>query len=121
MLFRSLAFADLGGNRQFVSVGNLQDNDRAALLLLDTAARRRLKILGRMRVLEAPEVSNGQLPADVPIALLPGLQPLARAPGAERVMVMQVAAFDWNCSQHITRRWSEAELLARGLALPADL
>lgn len=117
----TLAFADLGGNRQFVSVGNLQDNDRAALLLLDTTARRRLKILGHMRVLEAAELSAGELPADLPRTLLPALQLLAQRPGAERVMVMQVAAFDWNCSQHITRRWSEAELRAHGLTLPAEL
>ncbi len=114
----TLAFADLGGNRQFVSVGNLRDNNRAALMLLDTASQRRLKILGRMQVLEAPEVELGALPDDVPAAFLPALQKLAHTPRAERVLLMRIAAFDWNCSQHITRRWSERELSALGLSLP---
>jgi predicted pyridoxine 5'-phosphate oxidase superfamily flavin-nucleotide-binding protein len=115
----TLAFADLGGNRQFVSVGNLHDNDRAALMLLDAAHRRRLKILGHMRVLEAPAVARGALPPDVPAAFLPALQALAHTPRAERVLLMRIAAFDWNCSQHITPRWSEQELAALGVSLPA--
>ncbi len=115
---RTLAFADLGGNRQFVSVGNLRDNDRAALMLLDAAGQRRLKVLGRMQVLEAPEVELGVLPEDLPATYLPALQKLAHTAHAERVMVMHIAAFDWNCSQHITRRWSEAELSALGVTLP---
>lgn len=115
---RTLAFADLGGNRQFVSVGNLQDNDRAALLLLDAANRRRLKILGRMRVLEVADAQGGVLPDGISVDRRPALQALAHTAGAERVMVMRVAAFDWNCSQHITRRWSEQELQGLGLMLP---
>lgn len=115
---RTLAFADLGGNRQFVSVGNLRDNDRAALMLLDAAARQRLKLLGRVRVLEVADVLGGTLPPDLPAEAHLTLHALARTARAERVMVMRVAAFDWNCSQHIVRRWSEPELESLGLTLP---
>ena len=102
----TLAFADYGGNRQFVSVGNLQDNPRAALILVDYPNRRRLKLLGTVEVLDA---------ADDPV-----LRAAVSAPGepeAERIMVIRVAAFDWNCSQHITPRYTDSELAERGLTL----
>lgn len=102
----TLAFADYGGNRQFVSVGNLQDNPRAALILVDYPNRRRLKLLGTVEVLDA---------ADDPV-----LRTAVSAPGepeAERIMVIRVAAFDWNCSQHITPRYTDSELAERGLTL----
>ncbi len=102
----TLAFADYGGNRQFVSVGNLQDNPRAALILMDYPNRRRLKLLGTVEVLDA---------ADDPV-----LRTAVSAPGepeAERIMRIHVAAFDWNCSQHITPRYTDSELAERGLTL----
>jgi predicted pyridoxine 5'-phosphate oxidase superfamily flavin-nucleotide-binding protein len=103
----TLAFADYGGNRQFVSVGNLQDNPRAALILVDYPNRRRLKILGRVEVLDAAAD-----PALLAAVSGPG------EPAAERIMVIRVAAFDWNCSQHITPRYTASELAERGLTLP---
>ncbi len=102
---RLLAFPDYGGNRQYVSAGNLQGNDRAALILMDYPHRRRLKILGHMTVWDA---------ADAPPELA-GVTAPAGGIGAERIMVLQVAAFDWNCSQHITPRYSAAELAALGI------
>lgn len=102
----TLAFADYGGNRQFVSVGNLQDNPRAALILVDYPSRRRLKILGTVDVVD--------------VADDPALRAAVSAPGdpaAERIMVVRVAAFDWNCSQHITPRYTASELAERGLSL----
>lgn len=102
----TLAFADFGGNRQFVSVGNLQDNPRAALILVDYPNRRRLKILGSVDVLDA---------ADDPALLAAVSDP--GDPAAERIMVIHVAAFDWNCSQHITPRYTDSELAERGLTL----
>jgi len=101
-----LAFADYAGNRQFVSVGNLQDNPRAALILVDYPNRRRLKILGTVDVLDA---------ADDPALLAAVSNP--GDPPAERIMVIHVAAFDWNCSQHITPRYTDSELAERGLTL----
>lgn len=100
----TLAFADYGGNRQFVSVGNLQDNPRAALILIDYPNRRRLKVLGTVDVLDAAAAD----PALLAAVTAPG------EPAAERIMVIRVAAFDWNCSQHITPRYTESELAELG-------
>lgn len=89
----TLAFADFRGNRQYQSIGNLAGNDRVCLILVDYAQRRRLKILGRARVIDAADGDDREVPA-----------------GAERLLVIAVAAFDWNCSRHITPRFGEAEL-----------
>jgi hypothetical protein len=104
----TLAFADHGGNRQFVSAGNLAGNPRAALILMDYPQRRRLKLLAEVQVLAADEAP----PALRDAVTLPG------APPVERVLCLRVAAFDWNCSRFITPRYNEAELAALGLALP---
>jgi len=100
---RTLAFADFGGNRQFISVGNAARNDRVALFLMDCANQLRLKILGRVKVQDI-----GDAPPDLVFEVeLPGY------PGrVERVMIVEVEAFDWNCSQHITPRFTEAEVRA---------
>ena len=100
---RTLAFADYGGNRQFVSVGNLLGHPKAALILMDYPRRRRLKLLVEIDVLPADEA---------PPALLAAVS-LPDAPPTERVLVLHVAAFDWNCSQHITPRYSARELAER--------
>lgn len=96
----TLAFADFGGNRQFVSVGNAARNDRVSLFLMDYANRRRLKLLGRLRMHDAADAA-AELVAAVD---LPGYG--ARI---ERVAVIRVEAFDWNCPQHITSRYTEGE------------
>ena len=96
----TLAFADFQGNRQHVSEGNLAGDDRVALILMDYANRRRLKLLGHARVANA---------ADEP-ALATALTQVGYDATVERVMVIRVEAFDWNCPQHITPRFSEAEL-----------
>lgn len=96
----TLAFADFQGNRQHVSEGNLAGNDRVALILMDYANRRRLKLLGRARMASAAEE-----PA-LAAALTAGGYPAK----VERVAVIRVEAFDWNCPQHITPRYSEQEL-----------
>jgi predicted pyridoxine 5'-phosphate oxidase superfamily flavin-nucleotide-binding protein len=99
----TLAFADFGGNRQFVSVGNAAANDRVCLFLMDYAQRLRLKLLGRMRMFDL-----GDAPPEVVFEVeLPGYP--ARI---ERVAVIEVAAFDWNCPQHITPRFTEAQVSA---------
>ncbi len=100
---RSLAFADFGGNRQFISVGNAVQNDRAALFLMDYANRLRLKLLGRMRVYDL-----GDAPPELVFEVeLPDYR--ARI---ERVIAIEVEAFDWNCPQHITPRFTEEEVRA---------
>lgn len=104
-----LAFADVGGNRQYVSVGNVQNQPRVALILMDYPQRQRLKILGLAET----------YPADAaPGELLPALEGSTDG-RVERIIAIRVAAFDWNCSQHITPRYSAAELRAYGLLDPS--
>lgn len=95
---RTLAFADFRGNRQYISLGNLTANDRAALILMDYPHRQRLKIYARIEVKEP----HGELAARV---LLPDYKAKP-----ERIIVLHLQAFDWNCQQHITERFSAAEL-----------
>jgi len=98
---RTIAFADLRGNKQYISVGNLQHDDRVALFFMDYPRQSRLKILGRAKVHEGTDEARkliGQL-------RVPGEKSLA-----ERALVIHVEAFDWNCPQHITPRYTEEEL-----------
>jgi len=96
-----LAFADFGGNRQFVSVGNAARDDRVSLIIMDYPRRRRLKLLGRLRF-EAIDEADSTLKS---VVALPGYG--ARV---ERIGMIEVEAFDWNCSQHITPRFMLAEV-----------
>ena len=97
---RTLAFADFRGNRQYISIGNLASNDRAALILVDYPSRRRLKIYAHV---EARDLAGDpDLAAELTI---PGYRAKV-----ERALVLHLAAFDWNCPQHIPPRFSEAEL-----------
>jgi predicted pyridoxine 5'-phosphate oxidase superfamily flavin-nucleotide-binding protein len=97
---KQLAYADFRGNTQLVSVGNVSTNDRVSLILMDYPNQRRLKILGHMRVENTADVPAEDL-AEVE---LPDYQALV-----ERVVYIEVAAFDWNCPQHITQRYTESE------------
>jgi predicted pyridoxine 5'-phosphate oxidase superfamily flavin-nucleotide-binding protein len=80
----TLAFADLEGNRQFITLGNLADNDRAFLFFMDYAHRRRVKVWGRARVVEHPE----------------------------RMIVFTVEAWDVNCPKHIPQKLDAAVVAA---------
>lgn len=97
---RLLGFADFGGNRQYLSVGNLGADDRAALFIMDYPRRRRLKILARVEL---------RAPADDPV-LAERLGVAGYGAKVERLMLLHLEAFDWNCPQHITARYSEAQL-----------
>lgn len=94
---RTLGFADFGGNRQYVSLGNLARDDRVALILLDHARRRRLKLLGRAR-----PVTEAEILARLAV---PGYRAQV-----ERGILIAVEAFDWNCPQHITPRFTAEEI-----------
>lgn len=98
---RQIGFADLSGNRQYVSVGNLGSDDRVSLILMDYPNRARLKIFGRARLVAADDA------ATLARLQLPGYE--ARV---ERGIVIAVEAFDWNCPQYITPRFTEAEIAA---------
>ena len=99
-----LAYADFRGNTQLISVGNVSKNDRCSIILMDYPNRRRLKILGHLRVEDAR-----QLGAD---AVSEVSDPEYKAK-IERIVLIDVVAFDWNCPQHITRRYTEAEYSER--------
>lgn len=108
----TLAFADFSGNRQYVSVGNLEQNNRVALILVDYPNRRRLKILGRVELIDIATVDPEFL-AKMKLPAAPGKATPGRV---ERLFVIGVAAYDWNCSQHITPRFTESEWSARRLS-----
>ncbi len=91
----TLGFADYAGNRQYITLSNLAENDRAFLFLLDFAGRQRIKVWGRARVVE-----------DDP-ALLARLSDPGYRARPERAILFTVEAWDVNCSQHITARFSE--------------
>ncbi len=95
----TLAFADYAGNKQYITTGNLSVNDRFALFLMDYPGRTRLKIIGHAQILEP-----GQ-DRDLESRMIP--EPGARI---ERIFVLHVVGFDWNCSQHITPRYTKEEL-----------
>ena len=97
---RTLGFADFRGNRQYISVGNIGADDRVALILVDYPRRRRLKILGHTELKDlkaepalAAKLAMGGYKAKV-----------------ERAILVHLEAFDWNCPQHITPRFTEEEL-----------
>lgn len=96
----TLGFADFRGNRQYITTGNVRANDRVSLFLMDYAHRQRLKIFGRMRIIDAPE--DTALAAKL---TMPGYRGRV-----ERLVLIEVKAFDWNCPQHITPRFTQAEL-----------
>lgn len=97
---RTLAFADYRGNRQYISVGNLDADDRVALILVDYPRRARLKILAHAE----------RLALDADPALLARVMEGDYRAKPERVFRLKLAAFDWNCPQHIIPRFTEAEI-----------
>jgi ferredoxin-NADP reductase/predicted pyridoxine 5'-phosphate oxidase superfamily flavin-nucleotide-binding protein len=104
---QTLGFADYKGNRQYVSTGNFRTNDKVSIILMDYVNRRRLKILGRISLVEE---QNRQT-----LALLEDNNYKARV---ERGFIIKISAFDWNCPQHITPRYNETEL--SGLINPLE-
>ena len=105
---RQIAFADFRGNQQFVSAGNAATDNRASLIVMDYVHRRRLKLLGHLRFIELAE-ADADLVQQVE---LPGYRAKV-----DRVALIDVAAFDWNCPQHITQRFTldQVEAAARPL------
>lgn len=109
---RTIGFADFGGNQQFITVGNLSENDRVFIFLMDYANRQRIKIWGRARYVE----DDGDL-----LAKLVATDYEARP---ERAIVVAIEAWDVNCPQHITRRfadWQVAPAIERLQARIAEL
>lgn len=96
-----IGFADLRGNKQYVSLGNLEHDPRVALFFMDYPNQTRLKILGRVEVHEHDEKAP---------ALIESFRPADNSDVVERVILIHVEGFDWNCPQHITPRYTIEEL-----------
>lgn len=96
----TLGYADFRGNLQYISTGNLSVNDRAALILMDYPNRQRLKILARAEIKDAREAPE----------LVEELEMPNYKAKIERVVLLHVEAFDWNCPQHITPRYTSDEI-----------
>jgi len=97
----TLAFADLGGNRQLLSTGNVAGNDRVALFLMDYARRERLKLIGHGEIIAAttnPALAAAVAPEGIPARMI------------ERVFRIHVTGFDWNCPKYITPRFTTEEV-----------
>ncbi len=104
---RTLGFADFAGNRQYITLGNLAGNDRAYLFLMNFAARQRIKLWGRARVVEGDA------------ALVERLFDQGYRARPERAILFTVEAWDVNCARHITPRFTQEEV-AEAAALLRD-
>ncbi len=111
LLGNQIGFADYQGNRQHVSNSNLVAEPRVSLILMDYPNQRRLKILGHARIKSATDDA----------ALVASLMPDGYIAMAERAYVIDVIGFDWNCPQHITPRFTDAEIAAAIQPLNAEL
>ena len=97
---QTLAFADYAGNRQYITQGNLSENPRAYIFVMDYAHRRRVKIWGEARVVEDDD------------ALTQSLMPRGYRARPEQVIVFKIAAWDTNCPQHIPQKFDAADVAA---------
>jgi predicted pyridoxine 5'-phosphate oxidase superfamily flavin-nucleotide-binding protein len=96
----TIAFPDYRGNRQYISLGNLRADDRVSVIMMDYPRQARLKIYGHIEAV--PLTADPALVARV-------LDPASKAK-PERILKLRLEAFDWNCPQHITPRFTEAEI-----------
>jgi len=97
---KTLAFADFRGNKQYISIGNLKVDNRVALFIMDYPNQQRLKLWARARLVDRSEDPE----------LIAKLQDTNYDARVERAVVFTIEAFDWNCPQHITPRFSPAEV-----------
>jgi uncharacterized protein len=105
----TVGWADFRGNRQYISTGNITGDDRIALFLMDYAKQQRLKIFGYARIVDTDRELRAQL-------TMPDYRAVV-----ERAVLVHVEAFDWNCPQHITPRYTVEEILAELEPLHARL
>ncbi|WP_343616964.1 pyridoxamine 5'-phosphate oxidase family protein [Novosphingobium sp.] len=103
-----IGFADYRGNRQYLSTANLAADNRVCLFLMDYPNRRRLKMIGRAHTTDDPE--------KVAALMVPGYE----AEG-ERAFVIDIVGFDWNCPQHITPRFTDAQIAEATQPLLAEI
>ena len=106
-----IGFADYRGNKQYISTANLAHNDRVSLFLMDYPNRERLKLIGHAHSVER---------ADDP-ELVASLMPEGYRAVPERAFLIDIVGWEWNCSQHITPRFTEAEISAAIKPMAAEL
>jgi hypothetical protein len=106
-----IGFADYRGNKQYISRANFAHDDRVSLFLIDYPRRARLKMIGRARTVEVSEDPD----------LVRSLAPEGYRAVPERAILIDVAGFDWNCPQHITPRFTQAEIHESIAPLMAEL
>lgn len=95
----TIGFADFSGNKQYISVGNFKNDNRVSLFFMDYKNKRRLKIIGRIKVVDesAVDILNKLTDADYKGRV-------------ERGLIITIEGFDWNCPQHITQRFTEEDI-----------
>jgi predicted pyridoxine 5'-phosphate oxidase superfamily flavin-nucleotide-binding protein len=108
---QTIAYADFRGNRQYLSAGNLTDDSRISMILMDYPNRRRLKVWGRARLISSTDDPE----------LMTQLQDMSYHGRPERAVVITVEAIDWNCPQHIPQRMTMEELEPQLEPLRAEL
>nr|WP_315216933.1 2Fe-2S iron-sulfur cluster-binding protein [uncultured Duganella sp.] len=108
---KTVAFADFRGNVQYLSVGNLQKDDRISIIVMDYANQMRLKLIGRVRLVEAADDAE----------LIERLRTPGYAARIERAFVITIEGYDWNCPQHITPRFTESEINTMTAPLQAQV
>mgnify|MGYP002651136016 CR=1 FL=1 len=106
-----LGFAEYRGNRQYISAGNIDGDDRVALFLMDYPGRTRLKLIGHARLADAEGAEEAVAAVADP----------AYPAQVERAMLIDVVGFDWNCPQHITERFTGPEIAAAVAPLKAEI
>lgn len=99
---QTIGFADFQGNKQYISVGNIQSNPQVSLLLMDYARQARLKIYARAEIVSITDQE----------ALLAQLDPVDYPHKTERIILLHIEAYDWNCPQHIVPRYTQEEIKA---------
>jgi len=108
---RSFGYADFRGNLQYISVGNINHDDRVSLILMDYLHRRRLKIWGHAQIVHGDDNPE----------LMSKLQDKEYSAKVERGIIIHVEALEWNCPQHITQRFTEAEVKQAVAPLLAEI
>jgi predicted pyridoxine 5'-phosphate oxidase superfamily flavin-nucleotide-binding protein len=105
----TIGFADFIGNRQYISVGNLRKDDRVSLFFMDYASKLRLKVLGRVKLIDETQHE-----------LLAKLEVDDYRARVQRGFIITIEAFDWNCPQHITPRYTETQIEDRMTTLKTE-
>lgn len=93
----TIGYSDFRGNKQYISVGNFKSNNKVSLFFMDYKNKRRLKLIGHVQVIDDETILNKLAPSDYSAKI-------------ERGIIITIEGFDWNCPQHITKRYTEEDI-----------